>query len=227
LRTRCCSWPRAGTAASRTTAAGTAGRAQPWNGNDMDTYADDLAALVEGARPEGRGPRRPLHRRRRGRSLYRPARYKARRQGGPDRRGPTADAEDGLPTPADCRSKCSTRFAPASRRPLAVLQGPVSAVLRRNRPGSKVSQGLRDSFWLQGMMAGHKAVIRLHQGLLRDGLHRGPEEDRRADAHPSRRRRPDRTNRRLGSALGQAGEGRHAEGLSPARRTACARPSRT
>ncbi len=27
-----------------------------------------------------------------------------------------------------------------------------------NRPGSKVSQGLRDSFWLQGMMAGHKNV---------------------------------------------------------------------
>jgi len=28
-----------------------------------------------------------------------------------------------------------------------------------NRPGSKVSQGLRDSFWLQGMLAGHKACI--------------------------------------------------------------------
>jgi non-heme chloroperoxidase len=27
-----------------------------------------------------------------------------------------------------------------------------------NRPGAKVSQGLRDSFWLQGMMAGHRAV---------------------------------------------------------------------
>ena len=27
-----------------------------------------------------------------------------------------------------------------------------------NRAGAKVSQGLRDSFWLQGMMAGHKAV---------------------------------------------------------------------
>ena len=26
-----------------------------------------------------------------------------------------------------------------------------------NRPASKVSQGLRDSFWLQGMLAGHKA----------------------------------------------------------------------
>ena len=28
-----------------------------------------------------------------------------------------------------------------------------------NRPNSKVSQGLRDSFWLQGMRAGFKAVI--------------------------------------------------------------------
>src|SRR4029078_6189793 len=28
-----------------------------------------------------------------------------------------------------------------------------------NRAGSKVSQGLRDSFWLQGMQAGFKAVI--------------------------------------------------------------------
>ena len=27
-----------------------------------------------------------------------------------------------------------------------------------NRPGAKVSQGLRDSFWLQEMIAGHKAV---------------------------------------------------------------------
>ena len=27
-----------------------------------------------------------------------------------------------------------------------------------NRPGAKVSPGLRDSFWLQGMIAGHKAV---------------------------------------------------------------------
>jgi len=27
-----------------------------------------------------------------------------------------------------------------------------------NRTGSKVSQGLRDSFWLQGMLCGHKAA---------------------------------------------------------------------
>jgi hypothetical protein len=28
-----------------------------------------------------------------------------------------------------------------------------------NRPGAKVSQGLRDSFWLQGMQAGFKGVF--------------------------------------------------------------------
>jgi non-heme chloroperoxidase len=28
-----------------------------------------------------------------------------------------------------------------------------------NRPGAKVSQGLKDSFWLQGMQAGFKAVL--------------------------------------------------------------------
>src|SRR5205814_10508140 len=28
-----------------------------------------------------------------------------------------------------------------------------------NRPGARVSQGLRDSFWLQGMQAGFKGVI--------------------------------------------------------------------
>jgi non-heme chloroperoxidase len=28
-----------------------------------------------------------------------------------------------------------------------------------NRPGTKVSQGLRDSFWLQGMQAGFKGVF--------------------------------------------------------------------
>jgi non-heme chloroperoxidase len=28
-----------------------------------------------------------------------------------------------------------------------------------NRPGAHVSQGLRDSFWLQGMLGGHKAMF--------------------------------------------------------------------
>ena len=49
---------------------------QPWNGNDMDTYADDLADAHRGARPARRDPRRPLHRRRRGRPLHRPPRHR-------------------------------------------------------------------------------------------------------------------------------------------------------
>ena len=28
-----------------------------------------------------------------------------------------------------------------------------------NRPGAKVSQGVRDSFWMQGMLAGFRGVI--------------------------------------------------------------------
>jgi non-heme chloroperoxidase len=28
-----------------------------------------------------------------------------------------------------------------------------------NRPGAAISQGVRDSFWLQGMMCGHKAAV--------------------------------------------------------------------
>ncbi|MEZ5284844.1 MAG: alpha/beta hydrolase [Vicinamibacterales bacterium] len=28
-----------------------------------------------------------------------------------------------------------------------------------NRPGAQVSQGVRDSFWLQGMLAGHKSAL--------------------------------------------------------------------
>ena len=31
--------------------------------------------------------------------------------------------------------------------------------LRRNRPGAKASQGLSDSFWMQGMMGGHKNTL--------------------------------------------------------------------
>src|SRR5271168_2000047 len=49
---------------------------QPWEGNDMDTYADDLAELGGGARASRCGPHRPLHRRRRGRALHWPARNK-------------------------------------------------------------------------------------------------------------------------------------------------------
>jgi non-heme chloroperoxidase len=38
-----------------------------------------------------------------------------------------------------------------------------------NRPGAQVSQGLRDFFWMQGMLAGLQSSLRLHQGAFRNG----------------------------------------------------------
>ena len=173
---------------------------QPWNGNDMDTYADDLAAAGRNARPEERDPCRPLHRRRRSGPLHRPPRHATCGQGRADRRGAAAHAEDGGQSrrPADGGLRRHPRQRP--RRPLAVLQGSRQLPFYgANRPGAKVSQGLRDSFWLQGMQAGLQRRHRLHQGVLRDRLHRRSQEVRRADADHPRRRRPDRADRRLGA----------------------------
>ena len=87
---------------------------QPWTGNDMDTYADDLAALVEAldlsdaihvGHSTGGGE---------------VARYIGRHgtnassEGGADRRGAPVDVEDGGESRADCRSRCSTISAPKS-----------------------------------------------------------------------------------------------------------------
>ena len=57
-----------------------------------------------------------------------------------------------------------------------------------NRPGAKISEGVRESFWLQGMMAGFPASLLLHQGVFRDGSDRGSQENRRADPDPAWRR---------------------------------------
>ena len=44
---RCFSWLRTDIVVSRTTGVVMDARAQPWTGNDLDTYADDLAELTE------------------------------------------------------------------------------------------------------------------------------------------------------------------------------------
>ena len=131
---------------------------QPWNGNDMDTYADDLAALVntlnlqqvihvghstgggEVARYIGRhGSKRVA---------------KAVLIGAvPPLMLKTPANPGGLPLEvfdqirAGVRSDRSQFFKDLS----APFYG-------ANRPNSKVSQGLRDSFWLQGMWCGLKAA---------------------------------------------------------------------
>jgi non-heme chloroperoxidase len=130
---------------------------QPWNGNDMDTYADDLAELVktldlkdavhvghstgggEVARYIGRhGTKRVA---------------KAVLIGAvPPLMLKTASNPAGLPMEAFDQIRAGV-LADRSQF-FKDLSGPFYGA---NRPNSKVSQGLRDYFWFQGMMAGHKA----------------------------------------------------------------------
>jgi non-heme chloroperoxidase len=130
---------------------------QPWDGNEMNTYADDLATLVEKldlkeavhvGHSTGGGE---------------VARYIGRHG---TKRVAKAVLIGAVPplmqkTPAN----------PAGQ-PIEVFDEIRKGVLKdrsqffkdlsapfygANRTGAKVSQGLRDSFWLQSMMGGHKA----------------------------------------------------------------------
>jgi non-heme chloroperoxidase len=132
---------------------------QPWNGNDMDTYADDLAELVEAL-----DLRDAIHV---GHSTGggEVARYIGRH--GTQRVAKTVLI--GAVTPLMLKTDANP-----GGTPLKAFDDIRAGVLADrsqffmdlsmlfygfNRPGAKVSQGLRDSFWLQGMLAGHKAVF--------------------------------------------------------------------
>ncbi|HKQ76252.1 MAG TPA: alpha/beta hydrolase [Blastocatellia bacterium] len=129
---------------------------QPWNGNDMDTYADDLARLVETldlkdailvGHSTGGGE---------------VARYIGRHGG----KRVAKAALIGSITPLMLKTPSNP-----GGLPIEVFDELRAGVLAdrsqffkdlsapfygANRPGGKVSQGVRDSFWLQGMMAGLK-----------------------------------------------------------------------
>jgi len=132
---------------------------QPWNGNEMDTYADDLATLVEaldlknaihvGHSTGGGEVARYIGRHGTKRvskavliGAVPPVMLKTANNPG----GLTMDAFDQI------RTAVLTDRAQFFKDLSAPFYG-------ANRPGAKVSQGLRDSFWLQGMLAGHKAVF--------------------------------------------------------------------
>jgi non-heme chloroperoxidase len=131
---------------------------QPWNGNDMDTYADDLAELVKeldlkdavhvGHSTGGGEVARYIGRH----GSERVA--KAVLIGAvPPLMLKTAANPGGLPIEVFDQIRAGV-LADRSQfwKDLSL------PFYGANRPNSKVSQGLRDSFWLQGMMAGHKAV---------------------------------------------------------------------
>jgi non-heme chloroperoxidase len=131
---------------------------QPWTGNDMDTYADDLAAVVDAL-----GLTNAVHV---GHSTGggEVARYIGRHG---TKRVAKAVLISAIPP-----LMLKTQANPGGL-PLEVFDGIRAALLAdrsqffqdfttpfygANRPGAKVSQGLRDSFWLQGMQAGIKNV---------------------------------------------------------------------
>ena len=85
---------------------------QPWDGNTMDDYADDLAAVIETLDLRDVVLVGSLHRRRRSRAVHRPPRLGTRRQGRARRGDPAADAADGGQPATAPRSRCSTTCGP-------------------------------------------------------------------------------------------------------------------
>jgi non-heme chloroperoxidase len=131
---------------------------QPWSGNEMDTYADDLAALVEAL-----ALRDAIHV---GHSTGggEVARYIGRH--GTERVAKavligavpplmvkTPANPDGLPMEAFDQIRAAVQSDRSQF--FKDLSAPFYGA---NRTGAKVSQGLRDSFWLQGMQCGLKAA---------------------------------------------------------------------
>jgi non-heme chloroperoxidase len=131
---------------------------QPWDGNEMDTYADDLAQLVE--RLDLKDAIHVGHSTGGGEVARYIGRHGTKRVAKavligavPPLMLKTPANPGGLPMDAfdQIRTAVLTDRAQFFKDFSAPFYG-------ANRPGAKVSQGLRDSFWLQGMLAGHKAV---------------------------------------------------------------------
>jgi non-heme chloroperoxidase len=130
---------------------------QPWSGNEMDTYADDLAELIE---------RLDLH----DAALFgfstgggEVARYMGRHgtqrvvkagliSAVPPLMLKTANNPDGLPIDVFDGLRAAS-LTDRSQLYKDLASGPFFGF---NRPGANVSQGRIDWFWLQGMQAGHK-----------------------------------------------------------------------
>lgn len=132
---------------------------QPWNGNDMDTYADDLAALVEAL-----DLRDAVH------VGHSTGGGEVARYIGHHGSGRVAKAVlIGAVTPIMMKTPENPRGIP-----MEVFDGIREKVLKdrsqffkdfseafygANRPGSTVSQGVRDSFWMQGMQTGFVGAL--------------------------------------------------------------------
>ena len=132
---------------------------QPWGGHEMNTYADDLAALLDhldvknaalfGFSTGGGEVARYL-----GRHGSQRVAKAGLIAAVPPLMLKTAANPGGLPMEVFDGIRAGER---ANRAQLYkdIAAGPFFGF---NRPGAKVSQGLIDWFWMQGMLAGHKAT---------------------------------------------------------------------
>jgi non-heme chloroperoxidase len=132
---------------------------QPWDGNEMDTYADDLAELVEaldlkdaihvGHSTGGGEVARYI-----GRHGTKRVAKAVLISAVPPLMLKTDTNPGGLPLEAfdQIRAGVLADRAQFFKDFSAPFYG-------ANRPGAKVSQGLRDSFWLQGMLGGFKGIV--------------------------------------------------------------------
>jgi non-heme chloroperoxidase len=127
---------------------------QPWEGNDMDTYADDLAALVE--QLDLRSAIHIGHSTGGGEVARYIGRHGTKRVAKAVLIGAVpplmlkTDANPGG-LPKDVFDQIRTGVLADRSQFFMDLTMPFYGY---NRQGAKVSQGVRDSFWLQGMMAG-------------------------------------------------------------------------
>ena len=130
---------------------------QPWNGNEMDTYADDLATLMDtlnlknvvliGFSAGGGEVARYI-----GRHGTKRVAKAALISAVPPLMLKTAANPGGIPIEKFDEIRHGS-IADRSQFYKDLAGGPFFGA---NRPGAKVSQGMIDSFWLQGMHAGHK-----------------------------------------------------------------------
>jgi non-heme chloroperoxidase len=129
---------------------------QPWNGNDMDTYADDLAALIE--RLDLKDIVLVGHSTGGGEVAHYIGRHGTSRVAKavligavPPLMLKTAANPGGLPIEVFDNIRAGV-LADRSQ----FYKDLTTPFYGANRPDSKVSQGVRDSFWLQGMAGGLK-----------------------------------------------------------------------
>jgi len=132
---------------------------QPWNGNDMNTYADDLAALVE--KLDLKNAIHVGHSTGGGEVARYIGRHGAKRVAKAVLIGAVPPLM--LKTAANPGGLAIDAFDEIRRNVLAdrsqFFKDLSAPFYGANRPGAKVSQGLRDSFWLQGMQCGFNAAF--------------------------------------------------------------------